>query len=223
MDPLLERVAQIRPKVLLDVGCGCGTFTKKLAEYCHEIIAVDYSPALVERAQRENGAANIRYLSASALHLPLADRSIDTVIERGSLHHVEEWQVMLGEMVRVSSQRVLALEPIDDPRSEPKRAAIAAHHLFLELQHEVGYPHFAHLTVDELRGWASRHGTAVQINVIRRDQPVRFEDYFEPWKHFANQSGRREYWMARREEFCRKHGENGLAADDLLLAEISRP
>jgi 2-polyprenyl-3-methyl-5-hydroxy-6-metoxy-1,4-benzoquinol methylase len=215
-------VAQIRPKLLLDVGCAWGTFTKKLAEYCGEIIAVDLSPAVLERAERENGAANIKYLSASALQLPFADGQFDTVIERGSLHHVREWQVMLCEMVRVASGRVLALEPIDDARSDGKRAAVAAHHLFLELQAEVGYAHYEHLTESDVRSWCTGHGIEPRIELVRRDQPVPFEAYFEPWEHFAKQSARPDYWMERREEFRRSLGDTPLCADDLMLVELDR-
>lgn len=222
MDPLLERIAQVRPKLLLDVGCAWGTFTKKLAEYCGEIVAVDLSPAIVERAQRENGAANIRYLSASALQLPFADGSFDTVIERGSLHHVREWRTMLAETVRVASGRVLALEPIDDARSDGKRAAVAAHHLFLELQAEVGYAHYEHLTVHDVQAWCAEHGIEPRIELIRWEQSVPLQDYFEPWEHFAKQSARYDYWMERREEFRRSLGNTGVCADDLMLVELDR-
>jgi ubiquinone/menaquinone biosynthesis C-methylase UbiE len=223
MDPILERVSQLRPALLLDVGCGCGAFTKKLAEYCGEIIAVDLSPSLVRRAERENGAPNIRYLCADARRLPFADQSIPVVIERGSLHHVREWQMMLAEMVRVAAQRVLALEPVDDPRSEAKRAAIAAHHLFLELQAEVGYPHYEHLAVNDIRRWCTERQIEPQIEVIRLDRDVPFDAYFEPWQHFAKQSARCDYWMDRREEFRREVSVGGLVSDDLIMLEIDSP
>lgn len=221
-DPLLDRVAALRPSHLLDVGCGCGEFTRKLAEHCGQVTAVDNAHSIVRRAGEQQSGGIITYLCADARRLPFADRSIGLVVERGSLHHVREWESMLAEMLRVSSQRILALEPVDDPRSAGKRGAIAAHHLFLELQHEVGYQHYRHLSVEALRGWAGDHRVTAEITVIRLDRPVAFDEYFSPFELFAQKSLRCAYWLGRRDELRSELGASGLCADDLALLEISR-
>jgi ubiquinone/menaquinone biosynthesis C-methylase UbiE len=37
----------------LDIGCGTGTFTVKLAQYCTHVIGIDISPKMVEEARKE--------------------------------------------------------------------------------------------------------------------------------------------------------------------------
>ena len=93
-DPILERVASLNPKQLLDVGCGCGSFTVKLFQHCGRIIAIDPSQARIDQSKKENGKPNISYLCMDGRSLEYPDNSFDLVLERDTLHHVKEWQKM---------------------------------------------------------------------------------------------------------------------------------
>ncbi|MBW4933887.1 malonyl-ACP O-methyltransferase BioC [Marinobacter sp. F4206] len=69
-----------RPLRVLDLGCGTGWFTRKLAQIqpSSRLTGVDLSPGMVRKA-REHGGAEIDWLVADAEALPLPDRSFDMV------------------------------------------------------------------------------------------------------------------------------------------------
>ena len=106
-EPVLERIALVKPDNVLDVGCGCGSSTVKLSPYCGKIIAIDFSSELIDRCKRENQKPNITYLCMDGRNIQYPDDSFDLVVEQYSLHHVLEWEKVLDEMIRVSSKHIL--------------------------------------------------------------------------------------------------------------------
>ena len=75
----------------LDIGCGAGLQALWLAARGLEVIAVDSSTVALDlarrRATREH--ADVDWRLGSALALPVADGSVDLVIDRGCLHVIE--------------------------------------------------------------------------------------------------------------------------------------
>jgi SAM-dependent methyltransferase len=214
---LLEKIKELIPKKALDVGCGCGSFTAQAAPCCGQLLAIDFSPGLIERCMREHPLPNVTYRCVDARRLKLPDKSFDLVYERASLHHIREWHQALDEMARVSSRYVLIEEPIDDPRTLAKRNTIAAHGLYLEVQAEAGYPHFAHLQPVELEQRLLAMGLNFTIEYARSDAPVDVEEYFSQFERFADTSGRKDYWMTRLFQFKRSVAGAGLVESDNLL------
>ncbi|NMG32623.1 methyltransferase domain-containing protein [Aromatoleum evansii] len=93
-------------ETLLDVGCGTGYFTRRLAQAMHAGFATgtDIDCASVRYAARHDpGAA---YALADARRLPFADKSFDLVVSVTALCFVEEAQTALSEMLRVARRRV---------------------------------------------------------------------------------------------------------------------
>jgi SAM-dependent methyltransferase len=84
----------------LDVGCGEGHNTRRLAARGARVFALDVARDFV-RAARQEGSGGIHYLIASALHLPLPGRSFDFVTAFMSLMDVAAPEVVLPEVVRV--------------------------------------------------------------------------------------------------------------------------
>ena len=41
---ILEKIPELKPHKVLDLGCGCGSYTARLSSYCREITAVDCHP-----------------------------------------------------------------------------------------------------------------------------------------------------------------------------------
>lgn len=52
---------------VLDVCCGNGILTQKLAKYCAQIIGIDSEKELIERAKKDFSGENIRYFEGDAL------------------------------------------------------------------------------------------------------------------------------------------------------------
>jgi 2-polyprenyl-3-methyl-5-hydroxy-6-metoxy-1,4-benzoquinol methylase len=74
---------------VLDVGCGLGRLTAKLAAANREVLGVDLSPEMISRARRNAGATEkIAFLCCDFLEHDFASRQFDCVITSAALHHV---------------------------------------------------------------------------------------------------------------------------------------
>lgn len=217
IDAILKKLALLKPEHVLDVGCGCGGFTAKLSPYCGRITAVDSSRSLIDRCEKENHRANVTYLCMDGRDLRFPAGRFDLVLERGALHHVLEWEKVLEEMMRVSSRYILVQEPIDDPRSEEKRNTIRAQELFMELQNEVGFSHHRYLPPDYLNGYFQKRNIPTELQILKSDEPVDFDQYFKSFDDFAKKSGRRKYWLGRLESLRRELDDKKLCEEDTVF------
>ncbi|OWV77251.1 SAM-dependent methyltransferase [Rhizobium sp. R339] len=88
---------------VLDVGCGTGSLTFKLAERpgLKEIAAIDYSPVFVEAAKRANTDPRIAIQRGDACALPFEDNRFDRAMSLLVLHFVPEAAKAVAEMARV--------------------------------------------------------------------------------------------------------------------------
>lgn len=73
----------------LDIGCGFGLFSQKLAERAKSVDALDVDKSSVERATQLNKKQNIRHLHTSFLEADLPEASYDVISSIASLHHME--------------------------------------------------------------------------------------------------------------------------------------
>jgi ubiquinone/menaquinone biosynthesis C-methylase UbiE len=91
---------------LLDVGCGPGTITMDLAEWVApgEVIGLDRSPEVIERAREAAEARELSNLSfevGDVYNLEFEDSSFDVVYAHQVLQHLSDPIRALGEMRRV--------------------------------------------------------------------------------------------------------------------------
>jgi SAM-dependent methyltransferase len=216
-DRILEGVASIRPDRVLDVGCGCGGFTVRLSPHCREITAIDWFQALIDRCKRENSRPNIDYLCMDGRNIRYPDNSFDLVVGRTVLHHIQEWEEALAEMIRVSSKHLLVEEPIDDLRTEDKKNTMRARQLLLALQNEVGYSHHDYLPADALIECFRKREISIESEIIKSDKLVDFDQFFRSFDDFAERSSRKEYWLDRLESFKRELDGKKLCEEDIVF------
>jgi len=79
----LERVTDWHGKRVLEIGCGDGRLTQRLAELGASAEAIDPDPKLVRRARKalpKRFAANVRFNAGSAESLGKRDRWFDAVV-----------------------------------------------------------------------------------------------------------------------------------------------
>jgi demethylmenaquinone methyltransferase/2-methoxy-6-polyprenyl-1,4-benzoquinol methylase len=97
-----------RPEaVVLDLCCGTGDMT--MALYKHRpstndtapILAVDFSHEMLSRGARKFVPHNIIPIEADALHLPLADNSVDLVTSAFGFRNLANYEDGLAELFRV--------------------------------------------------------------------------------------------------------------------------
>lgn len=213
---MLEKLKSIKPQELLDIGCGCGEFTKEISKYCKHITAIDKSERLIERCKKENSMPNIDYICMDGSEITFFDNSFECVMERASLHHMTNWEKTIDEMFRVSNKYVVIIEPLDDDRSIEKQNLNDAQNLYLDVQHDAGYEHYNHLKKDVLLDYINSHGIKHECIIEKYDDIIEFDEYFSSYEHFAGKTSKKDYWLSRLNEFKAKLNGSKLCANDVL-------
>jgi SAM-dependent methyltransferase len=125
-DVALNALIDIRPRRILEVGCGKGTFASRMSEEIHcEVVAVDSSAAMVAASMALGVAATM----ADVRYLPFEDSSFDAVVAAWMLYHVRPLDKGLAEVARVlrPQGRLVAITNGKDHLEELWRAVATDH------------------------------------------------------------------------------------------------
>ena len=104
----LRRALATRPgERVLDVGCGTGYFTRRLAAECAlDVVGVDPNRAWLDFAQAR-AAGREHYCAGRAEALPFSDASFERTVSVTALCFVADPNRALAEIVRVTRTRVV--------------------------------------------------------------------------------------------------------------------
>jgi ubiquinone/menaquinone biosynthesis C-methylase UbiE len=102
----LASFLQARHHVILDLACGTGNVTRRLARLAPHatVVGLDLSPQMLDRAvrlAREERLDNIVYVRGSALSLPFRPEVFDAVTCCGALQLFTDQDRAVGEIARV--------------------------------------------------------------------------------------------------------------------------
>jgi 2-polyprenyl-6-hydroxyphenyl methylase/3-demethylubiquinone-9 3-methyltransferase len=97
--------ARPRPWKVLDVGCGAGAQCAIWARDGHDVAGIDINEKLIQLGRDRAGQAGLKIdlRVGSATQLPWPDRSKDIVLCPELLEHVEDWEGVVREMMRVQA------------------------------------------------------------------------------------------------------------------------
>lgn len=88
--------------VVLELGCGTGTFSEAVAPLVGELTATDMSEAMLQKASAKLGRyGNIRFERQNAYDTTFDDSAFDAVVMVNLLHVVHEPALVLEECKRV--------------------------------------------------------------------------------------------------------------------------
>lgn len=99
----LEMLPDVAGLYGLDIGCGEGANTRTLADLGARMTAIDIAPTFIhhaEQAERDQ-PRGIRYLTASAIEMPLPDETFDFATGFMSFMDIPETDRLLAEAHRV--------------------------------------------------------------------------------------------------------------------------
>jgi ubiquinone/menaquinone biosynthesis C-methylase UbiE len=73
---------------LLEIGCGTGRFTRRVAPHCRSLLAVDFSAESLRVARARTPSPAVQFIQADASRLPLRDRIADRALSCQMLEHL---------------------------------------------------------------------------------------------------------------------------------------
>lgn len=117
----LQPILQRSDALVLDLCCGTGDLTFALGRGAKaRIIGADFSHTMLVRARQKaaegNGAAQLPFLEADALHLPFAGESFDLVASAFGFRNLANYQEGLREIFRIlKSGATLAILDFAEP------------------------------------------------------------------------------------------------------------
>jgi len=100
---ILKRIRNV--KSVLDVGCGTGHYCRELKDLGYEVIGVDYSQNMINKAK--SLSQGIEFKQGDGYNLPFEDNSFDLVISIGVLQCLEQEDLFLSELKRVSKNHII--------------------------------------------------------------------------------------------------------------------
>lgn len=108
----------------LDVGCGTGVLHPYLGELARDVVGVDPSAEMIERARDAN--PDVRYEVADGRRLPFSDGAFDFAFTICVLHHVEpaERAGFVSELARVTRPGGLVAVVEHNPLNPLTRLAV---------------------------------------------------------------------------------------------------
>ena len=112
LDLIAQLLANQRGAVALDVGCGGGHLTYRLAPLVSQVVACDLAESMLAAVAEQaglRGLPNIATREAAAESLPFEVATFDVVATRFSAHHWHAFAEGLAEMARVLKPGGLAL------------------------------------------------------------------------------------------------------------------
>ncbi|SEM14232.1 Methyltransferase domain-containing protein [Mesobacillus persicus] len=95
---------------LLDIATGGGHVANALAPYFKQVVALDLTPEMLEKAKgfiESNGIRNAAFVQGDAENLPFPDESVGTVTCRIAAHHFGNPDSFLNEVNRVLKDKGL--------------------------------------------------------------------------------------------------------------------
>jgi amino acid adenylation domain-containing protein len=132
------RVLKADPELeVLDLGCGFGRWAVEFGKRCHRVVAVDFSPKMIERAHdfsRARGLTNIQHHVSPIQDFSSSDR-FDIVLLSGVLVSIDDSQlldtlenarqqlkpggrIVVREIVAINNRHTLSSRIPNDPQSQ---------------------------------------------------------------------------------------------------------
>jgi len=106
----------LRCQNALDVGCGTGAFTRLLAGRAQQVLGLDLSPSMIQRAQeRSSKFENIEFAVADITEAELPREHFDCIVSIATLHHVPLTATMVKLKAALKPGGILLVNDLFEP------------------------------------------------------------------------------------------------------------
>jgi SAM-dependent methyltransferase len=100
----------------LEIGCGTGTFARRLAERSQHVVAVDLSPEMIRLARTHSGhLSNVEFQLTDIRDYALAMESFDCIASIATLHHLPYREMLLKMKAALKPGGVLLILDLFEP------------------------------------------------------------------------------------------------------------
>lgn len=98
---LIQKLGTQKPKIVLDMGCGSGAFTARLATALpkSKVIGIDISPGCIKRAKKDY--PKIAFEIGDIEKTKYKNSSVDLICYSGILHHFPDFTKVAKEAARI--------------------------------------------------------------------------------------------------------------------------
>jgi len=87
IDLIRSEFQAVKPRRILDYGCGGGWMSRILSSYDCEVVGIDISCSLIDSAKRS--APKASFVVGDCMNLPFRDGTFDAVVSIATLHHLD--------------------------------------------------------------------------------------------------------------------------------------
>jgi ubiquinone/menaquinone biosynthesis C-methylase UbiE len=167
-------LASKKQPLILDIGCGNGWFTAKMAPYASGTTGVDVGTEELEQAARCFGSESVRFVCCSDLNL-LPEAQFDIITFNASIQYFEPttafWE-NLFRLLKPGGEIHLLDSPIYEPTDQHAAKERSAHY-FNQQQESAAEGYYFHLTWNNLpANYQVRYQSANRIlRFFKTDSP----------------------------------------------------
>jgi SAM-dependent methyltransferase len=177
---------------MLDVATGrggsLGVLMRNMKDYSG-VFGIDNVWKNIKVAKKSHAEKGVQFIMMDAKRMAFSDESFDLVGISNSLHHLEEVELVLAEMMRVLRKggKFVIHEPHSDAPSESQRTSVYLHHWIADIDTAHGFTHNHTFSRNEILDFATSldlTGFVVQDRVIKEKNAFspktirRYERYY---------------------------------------------
>ena len=140
---------------VLELACGSGQFSFRLASYAKTWEATDFSPNMIAEAKKHISPAELTFSVQDATNLPYTDCRYDVVLIANALHIMPHPERALKEIIRVLKPGGVLLAPTF------VHGKGAGFRLRAKLLEAVGFHVYSKWSNEEFATYIAEHGFAV--------------------------------------------------------------
>lgn len=96
---VLELLGDIKGKNVMDIGCGYGAMTIKIARNgANKVLGIDVSEKMIEKGISENPHPNITYKVLCAEELSSVGEKFDVIVSCLAIHYIEDFKKLFADV-----------------------------------------------------------------------------------------------------------------------------